>query len=193
MLDILKKVCKDGDLTAIYTNRNDYDSFSVGYILGVTEESFIIKHLSSRGEFDGYSVRKTDDVYRIETDGIYLKKIKLLSEQKRGNESLPSIDTNGEFLLNAIKYAIDNKFVATICIDESACDIVGYIKSMDNNHVRVLQITEYGENNGETVFPLQEILKLCINDLECMDLDILYRNAVRDNTLTPTECSPFST
>ena len=176
MVDILKQVNECGILTAIYTNKNDYDKFSVGYILSVAEDSFLTKHLSTRGEFDGYSVRKVDDVYRVETNGLYLHKIEQLYKQKINQVEIPAIDTNGNLLLNAITYAINNNFITIICIDESANDIVGYIESFDNYNIKVLQISEYGQKNGETIFSVDEIIKICINDTDCVDLDILYRN-----------------
>ncbi len=176
MINILKKLCKDGNLIAIYTNRSYYDKFSVGYILAVTEENILIQSLSPRGEFDGYSVIKTDSVYRLETDEMYLDKIRRLLALKGYNNEFPAIDTNGDILINIINYAIGNKQIVTICIDEDASDIIGYIVDFTGDKVKVLQVSEYGQNNGETIFPLQEIIKICVNDTICMDLDILYRN-----------------
>ena len=176
MIDILQKACEDKILIAIYTNRDDYDKFSAGYVLDVSEEELLIKHLTPNGEFDGYSVRKTDSVYRVESNSLYLDKVKKLFELKKESASLPDIDTNEDILLNTIKFAMNNNFVVTICIGENACDITGYIKNINDGNIKILQISEYGQNDGETIFLLQDILKICVCDTECRDLDILYRN-----------------
>ncbi len=55
MLELLRE-CEDNKiLTAVYNNRNAYDSFSVGYVLAVTEEEMLLARISPRGEFDVYA------------------------------------------------------------------------------------------------------------------------------------------
>lgn len=175
MINILKKFCEDNSLVSIYTNKNDYDKFSVGYILSVTEEYILIEHLNMRGEFDGHSVRETNSVYRVEQGGMYLEKIAKLNRAKEVINKTHAIITQGNVLINTIKYAIKNKLMANICIDENSTDITGYIIDFFENHIKVLQISEYGKSDSETFFSINEIIKIWINDTECMDLDILYR------------------
>jgi len=125
MINILKRVCKERILTAIYTDKNNYDRFSVGYVMELTKERFLMKHLTTRGEFDGYSVKNIDDVYRIEVDGMYLEKIKTLCLYKEELDKSPEIDIKEDLLYSIIDYAIDNKLISVICLDEEAGDLSG--------------------------------------------------------------------
>jgi|GEM_PF-2002604 hypothetical protein len=177
MYDILKQAYENKFLTSLYTNRNDYCKFNVGYVLNVSDNWCLLKLISPHGEFDGYSVRTIDDVYRLEIDGLYINKIETLYKHKiyRGKE-IPEINSSGDILLDAIDYAFINKLIVIICIGEDASDIFGYIEYYDNNKIKILQMTDYGQKNGETIFGINEIRRMNINDMDCMDLEILYRN-----------------
>lgn len=45
---------------------------------------------------------------------------------------------NGDILINVVNYAMENKQTVTICIDEEASDIVGYIIGFTDDRVKVL-------------------------------------------------------
>ena len=174
MIDILKRL-SNNMLVAMYLNRSDYDKFVVGNIISITEEWLLIKHLSPRGEFDGYSIRSVDDVYRVEIGGAYLERIERLSKHNEINSTFPIPNLDGDILINLVNYAMYNECVSVISLDEDATDIVGLITNASNGMIRIKELTEFGHINGETMFPIKEILKICVNDIECMDLNLLYK------------------
>ncbi|HNX29821.1 MAG TPA: hypothetical protein PKN87_10505 [Syntrophomonadaceae bacterium] len=174
MIEILKKYMSVDCPVAIFTNRNDYDRFAVGIIIAVTAEYILVKNINSRGEFDGYSVTNTSMIYRLESDSKYLRKIKKLYDCKKGDDVF-NICLNGNLLMNILQYAIDNNVISKICIDEDANDIVGYIDQLKGEIVKINQISDYGEIDGETVFRIDEILKIAIADSDIIDLDLLFR------------------
>ena len=174
MLELLRE-CEDNKiLTAVYNNRNAYDSFSVGYVLVVTEEEMLLARISPRVEFDGYAVCRVDTIFRIETDGAYLRKVELLWKilVVAVPVDTPFID---EPLMDLLQFAADNHINTSICLEEGSCIIGGYVALSDQERVCVLQVEEFGRENGRTCFYPEEITRIAILDAEGQDLDMLYR------------------
>ena len=68
MNKILKQLFVEEALTAIYSNKNDYDKFMVGYIIKLANDRILMKNLSMRGEFDGYTVFPVQEILKIIID-----------------------------------------------------------------------------------------------------------------------------
>lgn len=129
MIELLKNYISVDFPVAIYTNRNNYDRFTVGNIIAVTAEYTLAKNINPHGEFDGYSLINTSTIYRLESDSKYLRKIRKLYDYKKGDDRF-NISLDGNLLINILQYAIDNKVISQICIDADANDIVGYIDQL---------------------------------------------------------------
>ena len=88
MYKLLDEFMATSDLVALYTNKEDCTSFSVGYINKLTDDKVIILHVGIHGEFDGYSACYIDDIYKLNN----LKKC--YSCGKKINRPLTSIRSN---------------------------------------------------------------------------------------------------
>ena len=176
MENVLKQLSSEKALVAIYTNRSDYDKFAVGFILAVADERIIIHSISPGGDLDGYTMMNLKKVYRVETEGLYLKKIRKLCELKGFAKQIYDHNISGDILENAIKYAMTNNQLVTISLDRDANSIIGYIVDYDNNIVKLLQVSAYGENDGYCMLSTQEIEEMIINDSDCRDIDLLYKD-----------------
>jgi hypothetical protein len=135
MVELLKKYISIDYPVAIYTNRNEYDRFAVGNIIAVTAEYTLVKNINPRGEFDGYCVIRTDDIYRLETSSEYLIKIEKLYVYKK-NDTTFDICIEGNLLTNLLQYAHDNNIISKICINEDSSDIIGYVNEFLNDKVK---------------------------------------------------------
>ncbi len=173
MIEILDKLCEEGTLTSIYSDRDDYDRFSVGYILSLDSDNVLLEHISPNGIFDGFSIVKKEDIYRLENEGLYLEKIKLLNKIKKEKRHNLPIKTDGCLLLNFIDYIVENNIFAKISINADSPDIMGYIVEASNTDIIVIQINYYGKYDGKTFLLIDDIERIEIEDSDCKDMSML--------------------
>lgn len=174
MFELLKKLKEEKRLAAIYTDINTPDSFRVGYISAVNEEEVLLLQLGLGGGFDGYTVFLTEDVFRVETDSLYLNKIERLAKIK--GTRINDIFSEGTPMEAVVEYARQNRRIAAFSLDEDADEITGYIDSVDSEKLFITQISQYGQEDGKTVLFKKNILAVCVGDEICADTELLNKN-----------------
>lgn len=176
MKSILEKFAKQDKLVALYTDCNDADSFHVVFILNISEDKILECNIGPHGEFDGFSSELIDDVCRIETDTLYLLKIKrLMAKNFKKEEKRIKTKENQDFYSSLLDFSLENKCIATIYLENADVPIIGYIRKIDKKNVLVDQISEMGDFNGNVVINEADINKIMINDMDGQDLDYLYK------------------
>lgn len=178
MYEQLAKLKGDKSMIAIYTNENDGDAFSVGYICDLKQDKVLLLNVGVHGEYDGYTAMYINDMFRIECDSKYLDKInKLMSFVV--DEKMIEANQN-DILVFLIEKAInDNNILAIRYNDDS--EIRGYVKKM-NAVLSVVEIDEYGYEDGENIISISNINRIVLDDVECRDLEKLYKiNKIQAN------------
>lgn len=173
MYELLEKFMKSNALIAIYTDTNDYEVFEVGYVYRLCADKIIVLNVGVHGEFDGYSVLFVDDIYRIEENSQYLQKIEKLKDWNVSE--VFGIDGEEEYFKAVTDTALKARKIIAISCCNSQFEVMGYVKEFSDTVVRVLQITKYGEADGETVIRTDDINGIVIADIECEEADRLYR------------------
>ena len=172
MYKLLYKLMKEDALVALYTNKNDYESFAVGYINQLIDDKAIILHVGVHGEFDGYSACYIDDIYKLETDSKYLEKMSKLKHWDKSD--VPKINVKNDCFNSLIDTALENKSIIAIGCYDSDNAITGYVINHSDGLLKILQVNEYGEEDGEVIIYNKDINKIVINDVECSEIDELY-------------------
>lgn len=176
MYSKLKKYKGSKKLVAIYSNKNERENFSVGYIQELTQEKAIILNIGIHGEYDGYAAIYIDDIYRLEIDNKYLGKIAVLQDLKM--EKILPLSITDDFFYSIIKESINKERIIAINYGEEYEEIRGYVTKI-NNFISLMQINEYGEADGETVIDMRLINKVVIDDVECREIERLYRYSLQ--------------
>lgn len=171
MYEQLTKLKDANSIVAIYTNENDGDVFSVGYICELKQDKVLLLNVGVHGEYDGYTAMYVDDIFRIETDSKYLDKIKKLMTFNVNEKMLEAnLEDVFVFLLN--KAVNDNNIFAIQYNNDS--EIRGYVKEI-KNVLSVIEIDEYGCEDGKNIINIRNINKIVVDDVECRDLEKLYQ------------------
>ena len=173
MYELLKKFIRSNTLIAVYSDRNNYESFAVGYVYRLCDDKMIILNVGVHGEFDGYSVYYVDYIYRIEKDSKYLEKIKKLKNWDISD--VFEIDTEDDYFKAVLLTALKTSMIIAIDCCDLGFEVRGYVKEVSDTIVRLMQITEYGELDGETVIHVNDINRIMIADVECTEIDRLHQ------------------
>lgn len=179
MYNLLNELRNNKILVSVYTDMNNDEYFAVGYIIALTEKDVLMLNIGLYGEFDGYSVIKIVDIYRIEKESKYINKIRKLCNINF-NEIF-KIDITDDLLMDLLNAAIYRHSIVIFSINNNDNTIMGYVDKVKDNCIYVLQIDEYGEDDGYTIFSCDIIFKAVMEDTEGVKVDRLYKKNINNN------------
>lgn len=76
MLKSLNYCYKNKKAVSLFCNRNDTEQHLTGFIGKVNDSEVLIYHITNCGYYDGYILKRIDDIFRIDYEGEYEKKFK---------------------------------------------------------------------------------------------------------------------
>lgn len=171
MKEQLKKIQKNKKLCAIYTNVVTTTQFTVGFLLDMDEQYIILKLINPYGFYDGVVCIMYDDIYRVESETIYLNTLEKLSNYYNiFNENPERFYTISDVVS---KIREQNRICEIELCDSSNSDIVGYINSETKNRIELLEISDVGENNGIVQVNKRMISKISFDSYDTNKLEIL--------------------
>lgn len=172
----LKNIEKENNLVSLYTDKCDLGHFSLGYIVDVNDEFYILASLSPDGRYDGFILRKTDEIVQITCNGKYEAKIQNLAKiHNVKHEEIPQSDKN--LVVKLLNFAMCSKYIVSIwSFDKDYDAAVGYVAGLENGKCRILGVSEYGEDSGETILNISDITEINCNTEEEFKRKLLFEN-----------------
>jgi hypothetical protein len=176
LLSYLNTSYKNKEIVLIYTNPEQTQSFSAGVVSEIFDNEVIISHYLPNGKHDGYVIKQIDDIYKIETNSKYVKKIKILSKiNKTKHDKLCRVKDDA--FLTLLTYAFETKKVVTIeLIDSDNNDAIGFVEQINDKCCTVSMLNDYGEEDGVSIFNVSDI-----SHLSCGGDDELVLKQLHDN------------
>jgi hypothetical protein len=158
---------KERDIVLLYTDKEQSQKFSAGIIMEIFDDAVIIGHYLPNGRYDGYIVKRIDDIYRIEDGSKYANKIQVLS-LINGAKHDPLTRINEDAFTTVLYYAYETKRVVTIeLFDSGNNDVTGLIERINEGYCTISMLNEYGESDGVSTFAIKNISHLsCDGDDE---------------------------
>lgn len=125
----------------------------------------MMQSISPEGSSDGYIVRRTNDIFRVDFDGVYERKIGLLYKLRNQTHSSSldhsNITANSNLFYEVLMEAKEQKSVVSISLDAAQDSITGFVKNIDYRSLTtsILRLTEQGEKDGIVSFSIEDIEK----------------------------------
>jgi hypothetical protein len=162
----LKEALLNHQLVGIYLDPSNMSSCSVGYVDAIDNTMVRLCSILSDGKNGGYEIRLLKEIYRVDVDTFYLRKIEFLHQNRDNIYSeveliLPS--NNSNVLVSTLKVAKDKRVIVTLWIGGEDNLIVGYVESLTPQTVQILSINSYGKEEGFIVINLNEIISADCN------------------------------
>lgn len=154
---------------SIFTDVDNTDKFSFGFVQEISDEHILINCISPFGFYDGYTIRNRANIYRIEYQNNYGKKLHKLYQIRNQKHQLITRKTDN-LIADLIHFAKKENFIVSIELHNSDTDdLQGYISNVKDTIIAIEQIDEYGKNNGKSMILLEDITKIsCDSDQEIM-------------------------
>ena len=173
---ILQELIISKEIVVIYTDNENTNTFSVGYILAYSENEIVVAYVDEFGNNDGFLGKKTYNIIKLEYRSKYSNKIQKLNKI-RGN-SINFISVHNESLfLDIMIYAYKFKKIVSIELFNSGIDdAVGYIISIEGNSAKIKMVNSYGEDDGEMIINIKDITDIACDTNYQKSLDLLFQH-----------------
>lgn len=179
---ILKEEIKENRIVSIFSDYNNMEKCTVGFIGNFDDDFVLIKCVNTNGEEDGLAIRRVDNIFRIDIGGEYESKLQKLYRLK-GEKHNIYLDKNSDNVFNQILgYSISNNKVLEISIDENNEQelICGTVESInDNGLIKIKKINFYGYDDGVTFIDVDDIVTLNCDSNDAKDLFLLNKSVIK--------------
>ena len=175
--DVLNASISNNEVLCIYCNTTDTNTFSAGVIQDFDEEFVLINHLTEDGDYDGYMLRRIEDIYLIEANNKYSLSLRELHMQKEEKHKMigNGLKSIKECLL---KFSQKNRLIVSVELCLSGFyDIQGFVTCIDSQFVTVQVIDNNGKEDGVAYIESESITKIVCDSEDERNLEKLYKDS----------------
>ena len=175
MMKSINYCFQNNNVASFYFDREDNCIHLTGMICAYNDSELLISHITPRGEYDGFILKMISDLYKMDYNGDYEKKIINLYSLK--NQTHPNININNDAqFFSLIDFAKDEKHLISAELNNDK--ITGFVIDYDDDYITLNIIDDYARSIGVTVINIDEIVTLsCDTDYE-QDLKLMYENSM---------------
>lgn len=157
-------------LVSIYTNSDEPDLFSLGYLLQIDNNNILINMVDSFGEEDGFCTINLSDIFIFDEDKMYSRKIlKLFEIKKQTRKHIANLDTKP--IVDLLKHAVGNNLLVEVNEDSN---YIGHIYSFSAETLVIQIIDNYCNDIGTATIDMEHINVLKCQNKFLKDLELLY-------------------
>ncbi len=179
--EIIKEIFEDSkntkNLIGIWTYTDDSGYWS-GYVKDYNDEFVQIRHYTKYGKPDGTIIEKISNIESIDYEDDYAKCLKYLIEnsaeldaEKELKQILPNENNwQYEYLNNHTR--LSDRILRISVKDDNTYS--GFIDKIDSENVVIQLIGSLGEDEGFSMYKLEDISCIRINDIENRKRLMLY-------------------
>ncbi|SHF14113.1 hypothetical protein SAMN05444392_10891 [Seinonella peptonophila] len=167
------------NLVSVHAYGYQRDEVWTGYINLLTENQFLMKHVTEDGLEDGFILGRLDDVFQLTRNGQYeqeLDQLYKLQDQQHNPFVLKSDIQKSNLFREAFIAAKKNNFIVNVCFpgtEEEEDMIVGFVRDVYWNEVVTLNLTSSGTEDGESIFYLEDVVSIHCHSRDMRKLKLL--------------------
>jgi hypothetical protein len=156
--EVLRRFVGKNELIEVYEDDDD-DKFEVGYVISVSEDTYSLNMIDSKGRFNGIFVGSLEEVRRLASGTQYLASIQLLNERFKSGDRIESNMPPGPFedMDDLLKYAHKHRLMTAILTESY---FYGYVMHYTKEHLELLEVNKAGIEDGIQYLDREEITRI---------------------------------
>lgn len=163
----LRMACQQHVMASLYTEADDPDEFYAGFVEAVTQRHVLIYGVTPWGQFDGWFLRRTEDIQQVFMgDDFEIRLLMLLEMDGVTHQpfltSMPGPD--GDLLRCVLDQAQRTDRLVSIMTEEDT--FTGSVAQLDDLRVSLSLLDFFGVPDGERSFPLREVQAVTVDTQE---------------------------
>ena len=169
MLEVLKKCCETKKPVSLYVDPDRPTAFRYGEVLAVNGEELLTLMVSPEGNYDGLLLLSTPDIYRIEVDTQYNKRMEILTKPFE-KPALQVSETN--IKQDLLGYLAAEGRIASFSIGNGET-VYGTVTERSDGYCTIRQVDYYGKADGISYLDTSEISTIEFDPDEMQELNTL--------------------
>ena len=161
---------ESNNIVSIYCDINRPNTHLTGFIDNYSEEALVVRHISKEGHYDGFIMVDPCDIYRVDYNSEYEKKVGALYLHK--GQSHPNLPNGDDVFESLLCFCMNTGCVISIELPE--CIISGLPIYYSENTMHLSVLDSYGRKNGETLVAFSAIRSFAADTSAERDIAILY-------------------
>lgn len=155
---------------SVYCDSLNPDKHLTGWICASSEDVVMIQHISPRGLYDGFILVQCDDIYRIDADGKYERKMCNLYKAKK--QEHPRFLIDEDLYTSLLAFCKMQELIMSIELKDGT--LSGFVTEFNDECITLALVDNYGDSNGQTVVVNREIISIAADTQNEQDIKILY-------------------
>lgn len=178
IIDLLKKSKNEQKIIRIWFY-GEVEMFYTGYVKNVNEELFSLQYFTKFGKPDGVLIERIENIESIDFDNDYSNTIEYLIKHHNEIDNEPQIDLeitdedNWQFEILDSQLGLKDRIITIQINGEKFYS--GIIEWIDEGHLILNKIGEEGQDEGKSIFIIDDINTIQINNLESRKRLMLYK------------------
>lgn len=175
--NLLSQLMSEEKLVSIYADSSDKDEFVVGYIDAVTTDQLRLRAISRYGEYHGYDTYLINDIFKLEYDDWYSKRLLQYSEgQGRIFRAIEMEPSKAESLIyDTLCQSLSHNAFIELRLDDPDETYVGFVESLSENILTFSRVDRNGQDDGIVILDADEITYVVFHSMRLQALQFLYQ------------------
>ena len=171
-LQTIQHCKKNHIISSFYFSIDDCDAHLTGYVIDYDSQHILIARITSHGLYGGYTLKKIENIHRVDYNGSYEKKIEALYQAKQqSHPDATKITKNDGILKNTILYAHKHKLIVSVIFQENY--LSGWVSAIDEDVLSLELLDENGKPDGRTDISWDAIDTVYVDTDDEQDLKLL--------------------
>ena len=145
-------------------------------IEAVDTDYFVIAEISRTGLYDGYVIKRVEDIFRVDVDCEYERKYRGLYEAKKQKHERRFKKVSANMLEDFFVWCAENKFVVSVGVNDYADTVRGIVCGVDKIAYTVClnELTNDGVKTGKIYLDLNAVYRACADSEDEHNINELY-------------------
>ena len=188
MVYLLRILAAQGALASVYTDPEDPEGFSAGFVEAVDGQHVLMCDLSPWGQIDGWRVRRNQDVIQVLAGEEYEQRLAMLLAYHKQHHrcfftQAPAEDT--DLMLSVLLACKERGDIVSVIMGDDM--VTGRVLEANGLRLKLRLMDFFGREAEEETFTLREIEILEIATQEEKMYAVLEEMAKQEMTLLSTE------
>lgn len=143
----------------LFAEEGDSTSFVDGYLVRVCDEYVLLFSVDEDGVFDGYCLKRIENIFRADTDSQYLQALKKTIERQEIIDPFGAADLT---LKDVFCHLAKEKILCSVeLFDDAETKTYGFIKDVSETAVVMNEIDRYGKDDGSVCIRTENVTTVC--------------------------------
>ena len=143
----------------LFAEEEDPASFVDGYLIRVCDEYVLLLSVDEDGAFDGYCLKRTENIFRADTDSQYLQALEKPIEKREiadpfGGEEMTLKDVFSRLAKEKILCSVE-------LFDDADTKTYGFVTEVSDGAIVMCEIDEYGKEDGTVCLLSKGVTTVC--------------------------------